>query len=84
MQLQKLKRCIAIFRIIIDDLIDTGGTIISASNLLLEQGAKSVLVGASHAVLSNKSVDKLLEPDRLAQLEGFIRYQLELIDTMDK
>ena len=47
--------------IIIDDIIDTGGTIISASNLLLEHGAKSVLVGASHAVLSNKSIDSLLE-----------------------
>ena len=47
--------------IIIDDIIDTGGTIISASNLLLEHGARSVLVGASHAVLSNKSIDKLLD-----------------------
>lgn len=47
--------------IILDDIIDTGGTIISASNLLLEHGAKGVLVGASHAVLSNKSIDKLLE-----------------------
>ena len=46
--------------IIIDDIIDTGGTIISATNLLLEHGAKCVLVGASHAVLSNKSIDKLL------------------------
>lgn len=47
--------------IIIDDIIDTGGTIISASNLLLKQGARCVLVGASHAVLSNKNIDKLLE-----------------------
>jgi len=47
--------------IILDDIIDTGGTIISASNLLLEHGAKGVLVGASHAVLSNKSIHKLLE-----------------------
>ena len=46
--------------IIIDDIIDTGGTIISAANLLLEHGARSVLVGASHAVLSNKSIDSLL------------------------
>ena len=46
--------------IIIDDIIDTGGTIISATDLLLENGAKCVLVGASHAVLSNKSIDKLL------------------------
>ncbi len=47
--------------IIIDDIIDTGGTIISASNLLLEHGARSVLVGASHAVLSNHSIDRLLD-----------------------
>ncbi len=46
--------------IIIDDIIDTGGTIISASNLLLKQGARSVLVGASHAVLSNKTFDSFI------------------------
>lgn len=47
--------------IIIDDIIDTGGTIISATELLLQQGAKEVLVGASHAVLSNKNIEKLLK-----------------------
>lgn len=47
--------------IIIDDIIDTGGTIIAATELLLKHGAKEVLVGASHAVLSNKSVEKLLK-----------------------
>ena len=46
--------------IIIDDIIDTGGTILSATDLLLEQGAKEVLVGASHAVLSKGSAEKLL------------------------
>lgn len=47
--------------IIIDDIIDTGGTIISATKLLLEQGAKEILVGASHAVLSNKNIENLLK-----------------------
>ena len=47
--------------IIIDDIIDTGGTIVSAANLLLKQGAKSVLVGASHAVLSNKNFENVLD-----------------------
>ena len=47
--------------IIIDDIIDTGGTIISATKLLLDQGAKEVLVGASHAVLSNKNIENLLK-----------------------
>ena len=47
--------------IIIDDIIDTGGTIVSAAQILLEHGAKCVLVGASHAVLSNKNFDKNLD-----------------------
>lgn len=47
--------------IIIDDIIDTGGTIISATNLLLNCGAKSVFVAATHAVLSPNSENKLLE-----------------------
>lgn len=46
--------------VIIDDIIDTGGTILSATKLLLEQGASSVLVGASHAVLSKNSIEKLI------------------------
>lgn len=46
--------------IIIDDIIDTGGTIVSATNLLYKYGAKDVLVGASHAVLSGNCVNKLL------------------------
>ena len=44
--------------IIIDDIIDTGGTIISAANLLYEHGAKKVLIGASHAVFSNHNIKK--------------------------
>ena len=47
--------------IIIDDIIDTGGTIISAADLLVRSGAKGVLVAASHAVLSPNSINKLLE-----------------------
>lgn len=47
--------------IIIDDIIDTGGTIISAVDLLDRSGAKRVLVGASHGVFSPNSINKLLE-----------------------
>lgn len=46
--------------IIVDDIIDTGGTIVSATNLLYKYGAKDVLACASHAVLSGNSVNKLL------------------------
>lgn len=47
--------------IIIDDIIDTGGTIISATELLFNQGAKEVFVAASHAVLSNNCLSKMSE-----------------------
>lgn len=47
--------------IIIDDIIDTGGTIISAADLLIRSGAKSILVAASHGVFSPNSINKLLE-----------------------
>lgn len=47
--------------VIVDDIIDTGGTIISATNLLHSNKAKSVIVLASHPVLSHNSESKLLE-----------------------
>lgn len=46
--------------IIVDDIIDTAGTIISASNLLMENDAKAVFVAGSHAVFSQRAVENLL------------------------
>lgn len=45
--------------ILIDDIIDTGGTISSATKLLLAKGAKQVLVSATHAVLSKGCLSRL-------------------------
>ncbi|QJG66956.1 ribose-phosphate diphosphokinase [Mycoplasma phocoenae] len=39
--------------IIIDDIIDTGGTIIKAAHTLKEHGAKKIIVAASHGLFSN-------------------------------
>ena len=47
--------------VIIDDIIDTAGTIISAANLLMENDAKAVYVAGSHAVLSQRAIEKLLD-----------------------
>lgn len=47
--------------ILVDDIIDTGGTISSASRLLHEKGAKSVLVAATHPVLSKGCLTKIKE-----------------------
>jgi ribose-phosphate pyrophosphokinase len=45
--------------IVVDDMIDTGSTIIKASEALFEQGAAQVIVTATHGVLSGAAVDEL-------------------------
>ena len=45
--------------IIIDDMIDTGGTIVKAAESLFEQGAAKVVAAATHGVLSGPAVDRL-------------------------
>ncbi len=49
--------------LIVDDLIDTGGTLIKASEALLKQGAKSVRACATHAVLSGPAVERIENSD---------------------
>jgi ribose-phosphate pyrophosphokinase len=45
--------------LIVDDMVDTAGTITQAADALLEAGAADVLVAATHAVLSGPAVDRL-------------------------
>jgi ribose-phosphate pyrophosphokinase len=45
--------------IIVDDMIDTGSTIVNAAEALFEQGATQVIVTATHGVLSGAAVDSL-------------------------
>lgn len=45
--------------VIVDDMIDTAGTVVSAAELLRERGALSVMVIATHGVLSPPAVDRL-------------------------
>ena len=45
--------------IIVDDMIDTAGTITAAAGALLEQGASSVDVYASHGVLSGPAIERI-------------------------
>ena len=45
--------------IVVDDMIDTGATIIQAAYALFEQGAAKVIVTATHGVLSGGAVDGL-------------------------
>jgi ribose-phosphate pyrophosphokinase len=45
--------------IIVDDMIDTAGTVVSAANLLIERGAGEVYIAATHGLLSGPAVDRL-------------------------
>lgn len=45
--------------IIVDDILDTGGTLAKATSLLLNKGAKKVKAFITHALLSNNAVEKL-------------------------
>jgi ribose-phosphate pyrophosphokinase len=45
--------------VVIDDMIDTAGTITKAVDALFEDGASEVIVAATHAVLSGPAVERL-------------------------
>lgn len=45
--------------IIVDDLVDTAGTLVSAINVLKEAGAKDIYMCATHAVLSGPAIERL-------------------------
>ncbi|MET1133654.1 MAG: ribose-phosphate diphosphokinase [Aeromicrobium sp.] len=45
--------------ILVDDLIDTGGTICQAAEALMNDGAAEVVIAATHAVFSGEAVDRL-------------------------
>ena len=45
--------------VLVDDMIDTGGTIVKAAETLFEQGAAQVIVAATHGILSKPAADRL-------------------------
>jgi ribose-phosphate pyrophosphokinase len=45
--------------VLIDDMIDTGGTLVAAADVLIEQGASQVCAAATHGVLSGPAIDRL-------------------------
>jgi ribose-phosphate pyrophosphokinase len=45
--------------VLVDDMIDTGSTIVKAVDALMADGAARVVIAATHAVLSGPAVDRL-------------------------
>lgn len=59
--------------IVVDDMIDTGGTLCKAAETLMEQGAKGVVACCVHAVLSGNAVENI---------EGSVIRQVLVTDTI--
>ncbi len=45
--------------VLVDDMIDTGGTVTKAAEALVSAGAAGVVIAATHAILSEPAVDRL-------------------------
>jgi len=45
--------------LLVDDMVDTGGTLVNAVRALLDRGARAVYAAASHALLSGPAVERL-------------------------
>ena len=67
--------------LIVDDLIDTAGTLVKAAEALLEKGAESVTACATHAVLSGDAVERI-EASRI--LEVVVTNSIPLTDEASR
>jgi ribose-phosphate pyrophosphokinase len=54
--------------LIVDDMVDTAGTLVGSTEALLRAGARRVFAGATHAVLSGRAMERL----RTSQLQEFV------------
>ena len=61
--------------VIVDDIIDTGGTIVNAAEALKNRGAKEVYVYITHGVLSGEAVKKI---------EKSVIKKLVITDSIDR
>lgn len=77
--------------IIIDDIIDTAGTITNAAKVLLERGAEEVYLTATHGVFSgpalerirSSSIKKCVVTDTIPLSEGTRNDKIEVVSVAD-
>jgi ribose-phosphate pyrophosphokinase len=53
--------------VLVDDMVDTGGTLVKAAEMLIDKGAKSVRAYCTHGVLSGQAIEKI-ENSKLQEL----------------
>ena len=73
--------------LIIDDMVDTAGTTVSAADAAIAKGANSVTVVATHGVLSGPAIQRLNESviDKLIVTDTILipeEKQIEKIETV--
>ena len=76
--------------IIIDDMIDTGGTIIKAAKFLKSKGAKNIYLAATHGLFSNgfdmfdkcDAIDKVLISDSFPRVRTIKSKKIEIISLV--
>lgn len=54
--------------IIVDDMIDTAGTMIEAVNILAEKNAASIIIAVTHGVLSGSAIDRINSCDKISRV----------------
>ena len=78
--------------IIIDDMVDTGGTLCRAATELKKQGAKNIYIYCTHGVLSDTAInnisayddiDKLYISNTIDKSDKLINDKIEYIDISD-
>ncbi|UUD36853.1 Ribose-phosphate pyrophosphokinase [Mycoplasmopsis californica] len=78
--------------VIVDDIIDTGGTILKAAKLVKENGAKKVIIAATHGIFSRgfdlfedaDYVDKVIITDSLDRSDLAKKYKKLEIVSLDQ
>jgi len=76
--------------IIIDDMIVTGGTLIESAKFLKKQGAKKIIVGATHHLyvsgtqkkLDKSPIDKIVVTDTIAQKDKSRKLKVLSVDKL--
>ena len=54
--------------IIVDDMIDTAGTLCAGAEVLMQNGAERIIACATHAVLSGPAIDRINSTEALSQV----------------
>lgn len=49
--------------VIVDDIVDTGGSLVGGVSLLYEKGAKAVYCACTHGILSGPAIDRIANSD---------------------